>query len=336
MRVHFIGAALAATCILPGAVLVAGQSSTAQSTVAGRGENRSSLPLTPTLLAKGAGVTPAMEGWYHGKDGFDYILLGYFNRNSEQEIDVPVGANNHIDPGGPDFGQPTHFLPGRQMGVFSIKVPKDFGTKKLLWTIAANGLSNSIVLHTPEVYIVEPYNASWDNSTPPTVKLAPSDAGFVGPPQGTAASYTTAVSAPLTLTAYFTPGVERQRAANANAPAGNAAASRGAAGRGAARGRGAAAAPDATAAPDAAAAASTAAPGGRGAAAPITWTFFRGPGHVKFANATPSVDTANGGKSETTVTFDAPGEYVLRVQGGPSSAEQCCWTSAHVKVTVTK
>jgi hypothetical protein len=62
---------------------------------------------------------------------------------------------------------------------------------------------------------------------------------------------------------------------------------------------------------------------------------MRGPGHVKFANAAPKVDAANGGRSETTATFDTPGDYVLRVQGGASSAEQCCWTSAQVKVTVT-
>jgi hypothetical protein len=66
----------------------------------------------------------------------------------------------------------------------------------------------------------------------------------------------------------------------------------------------------------------------------MTWMMLRGSGKVTFTNATPPVDDTNGGKSETAATFDAPGDYVLRVQGGSSSAEQCCWTSAHVKVTV--
>src|SRR5262249_4176907 len=95
--------------LLIGGVIAAGQSPTSTAQPAGSGQNVSQLPLTPSLRAKGAGVTPALEGWYHGKDGFDYILLGYFNRNSAEELDVPIGPNNHIDPGGPDYGQPTHF-----------------------------------------------------------------------------------------------------------------------------------------------------------------------------------------------------------------------------------
>ena len=72
------------------------------------------------------------------------------------------------------------------MGVFTVKVPKDFGNKKLQWTLIANGLTNSITLQTFPVYIVEPYKASWNNATPPTVKFAPSGPGFTGPPQGIA------------------------------------------------------------------------------------------------------------------------------------------------------
>jgi hypothetical protein len=49
--------------------------------------------------------------------------------------------------------------------------------------------------------------------------------------------------------------------------------------------------------------------------------------------------TLSDGKTATTVTFTAPGEYLLRVQANDISGEggggfQCCWTNAHVKVTV--
>jgi hypothetical protein len=42
----------------------------------------------------------------------------------------------------------------------------------------------------------------------------------------------------------------------------------------------------------------------------------------------------------TIATFSDPGDYVLRVQANDASGEggggfQCCWTNAHVKVTVT-
>src|SRR5262245_58308867 len=66
----------------------------------------------------GASVTGAFEGWFQNKDGSYSFLVGYYNRNRGQELDIPIGVNNRIEPGGPDRGQPTHFLPGRGWGVF--------------------------------------------------------------------------------------------------------------------------------------------------------------------------------------------------------------------------
>src|ERR1051326_2343670 len=80
----------------------------------------------PAIAESGQSVTGAYEGWYPNADGTYSMLIGYFNRNSKETFDVPVGPNNRIEPGGPDQGQPTHFLPRRQWGVFTITVPKDF------------------------------------------------------------------------------------------------------------------------------------------------------------------------------------------------------------------
>ena len=41
------------------------------------------------------------EGWGPLKDGTNALLLGYFNRNKTQLIDIPVGPDNSIEPGGP-------------------------------------------------------------------------------------------------------------------------------------------------------------------------------------------------------------------------------------------
>jgi hypothetical protein len=38
-------------------------------------------------------------------------VFGYMNSNWQQEFDIPIGAQNAIEPGGPDQGQPTHFYP---------------------------------------------------------------------------------------------------------------------------------------------------------------------------------------------------------------------------------
>ena len=67
-------------------------------------------------------VTGAFEGWFKNPDGSFSLLLGYFNRTEKQEFDIPVGPDNRIEPGGPDRGQPTHFLTGRQWGMFAVKV----------------------------------------------------------------------------------------------------------------------------------------------------------------------------------------------------------------------
>src|SRR4051794_30916088 len=84
-----------------------------------------SLPREPQRES-GQSVTGAFEGWFQNADGSYSFLLGYYNRNQRQEIDLPVGPNNRIEPGGPDRGQPTHFDPGRGWGVFSIRVPANF------------------------------------------------------------------------------------------------------------------------------------------------------------------------------------------------------------------
>jgi len=81
--------------------------------------------------------------------------------------------------------------------------------------------------------------------------------------------------------------------------------------------------------------------GGR-AEVPVTLTWFKhqGPGHVEFGEPTARVPV-QGGSATTSATFDAPGEYVLRVRANDASGvataghAQCCWTNGFVKVTVS-
>ena len=90
-------------------------------------------------FATGQTIAPAYEGWEQNDDGSFNLVFGYMNRNWGEEIDVPVGPENGIEPGGPDHGQPTRFLPRRNRFVFRIRVPADFGDKELVWTLASNG-----------------------------------------------------------------------------------------------------------------------------------------------------------------------------------------------------
>lgn len=162
------------------------------------------LPLEPPKDS-GNSITPAYEGWYQNEDGTYNLLVGYFNRNFKEIIDIPIGPNNRIEPGGPDMGQPTHFLPRRQWGVFVIKVPADFGTKKYTWTIVANGKTQSIPLGLTKGYQVEPFKDAAMGNTPPALRFAPDGPKFIGPPlMEKAETRETEVGKPLTLTAWAT------------------------------------------------------------------------------------------------------------------------------------
>jgi hypothetical protein len=89
--------------------------------------------------SRGQTVSPAFEGWEKNEDGSFNMLFGYMNRNWEEEVDVPVGAENGFSPGEPDRGQPTHFLPRRNRFVFKVRVPADWGKKELVWTLTTKG-----------------------------------------------------------------------------------------------------------------------------------------------------------------------------------------------------
>ena len=57
---------------------------------------------------------------------------------------------------------------------------------------------------------------------------------------------------------------------------------------------------------------------------------------------THSFDDVTGGQTTTMVTFSEPGQYRLMAIGndasiapGEGSTRQCCWTTAHVDVSVS-
>jgi hypothetical protein len=248
----------------------------------------------------GQSVTAAFEGWYKNPDGSFNILLGYYNRNLKQELDIPVGPNNRIEPGGPDLGQPTHFLPGRQSGIFTITVPKDFGEKKLTWSLTANGSSTDVPVGLNPLWELSPFVDATGN-TPPFVGFAESGP-FAQGPRSITTSMTATVSEPLSLTAWVADDAKRIPGAPANRlPPVSVTFSK-----------------------------------FRG---PGEVTFSKARSGAEKADFTAPPNTTFTGKATTTATFNEPGDYVLRVAGNDWSGEggggfQCCWTSAQIKVSV--
>ena len=81
--------------------------------------------------SRGQNASPAYEGWEQNGDGSFNFLFGYMNRNWEEELDVPIGPDNNIEPGGPDQGQPTRLLPRRNRFVFRVNAHNDMLGKAL-------------------------------------------------------------------------------------------------------------------------------------------------------------------------------------------------------------
>ena len=101
--------------------------------------------LTAQVVKPPQNITPVYEGWLPNADGSFELVFGYLNREWDEEIMIPVGAGNTLDPGGPDRGQPTNFFPRRNRFVFQVHVPRDFGSKEIVWSVTSKG-------HTEKAY----------------------------------------------------------------------------------------------------------------------------------------------------------------------------------------
>ncbi len=147
----------------------------------------------------GQNIVPYFEGWIRNPDGTYDLVFGYFNRNWKEELVIPPGPDNSVEPGGPDAGQPTYFLPRRQRWVYRLRVPADFGNKEVTWALTAHGRTEKAygnLLAAEEITdrVVSSngnYNpGEGDPNEPPSIKIANIQ--------------NATVSAPLTLTATVT------------------------------------------------------------------------------------------------------------------------------------
>jgi hypothetical protein len=103
----------------------------------------------------GQNVAPAFEGWERNPDGSFNMVFGFFNRNCEEVLHIPIGPDNNIEPGGPDRGQPTRFFPRRGQFIFKVRVPSDFGQNELVWTLTAHGKTEKAFATLRPEYVLD-------------------------------------------------------------------------------------------------------------------------------------------------------------------------------------
>jgi hypothetical protein len=156
-------------------------------------------PLAPAAPT-GQTATPAFEGWYKNADGSYSLSFGYYNRNTTEVLSIPIGPDNFISPGDANQGQPTFFFPRRHWGVFAVKVPADFGDKKILWTVKVRGQTFSIPGDLREEWQIDALEGeAGSNNTPPSLSFG--DGALPGRgPAGVTVERTASVGKPMTIT----------------------------------------------------------------------------------------------------------------------------------------
>lgn len=268
------------------------------------------LPSSPKL-AFGGTVSPAYDGWFDNADGTRTFMMGYYSRNWEVSIDVPIGANNHFEPGEPDRGQPTHFLPNRHFGMFTVTLPKG-STEKLWWVLTVNGVTQRVPLSQTPDYNITPQHASEEGeggkyNEPPLLRFAENAKPLQMPVAGAATAVTRTAVAGVPMTLDFWVDDDARYASGSNAPV-----------------------------------------SAKEPMVEMVIDKYRGPGTVIVDDGQHHLTVLKGGKvnqpfsarGTTTLTFTAPGEYQIHVtandlSGPGGGATGCCWTTGLVKVTVT-
>ncbi|MEZ5417602.1 MAG: hypothetical protein R2708_09685 [Vicinamibacterales bacterium] len=280
--------------------------------------------------ARGQNVSPAYEGWEEDSAGRKFFVFGYMNRNWQEELDVPVGADNKFLSSNPDQGQPTHFLPRRNRFIFRVPVPPGFTEKdELVWSLTTRGKTEMAYASLRLDYKIDDVVKASEtgalgagSSSPEIRQNTPPVLEVQGPRR-----LEVKVGDPVTLTALVKDdGIPRARAIGAGAAVEN---------------TGSTLARSATAPPEVIAALRARRmmqpPGrvtvGKNVGLHLGWHVYRGAGDVKFDQDQISSweDTRTGGNSPwaphwvapalpadgrvtTTAWFQTPGEYVLRVR----------------------
>ncbi|MEE2965742.1 MAG: hypothetical protein VX427_16565, partial [Acidobacteriota bacterium] len=54
---------------------------------------------TAQTYHSGQNLQPVFEGWEQNRDGSFNFVFGYLNRNYEEELSIPIGPNNFLEPG---------------------------------------------------------------------------------------------------------------------------------------------------------------------------------------------------------------------------------------------
>lgn len=252
----------------------------------------------------GQSVQPIFEGWSWAPDGSINLHFGYLNRNYVQEPTVPVGANNSIQPGGPDRGQPTFFYSRTQRNLFTVNLPKDWDRKReVIWTVTVNGKAEKAVGWLQAEWEIDPVGGAGagGGDTDPERKMNQAPTITIDPLAPVTLPGVATLMATITDDGLPKPRPRSKPAVGQETPPTL---------------QGGVDAPVnvpavATATHETPPGASPGAAGARPLGLSVSWIVWRGPAAAAFS---PQLVEPKDTKAVTTATFSAPGEYVLRAR----------------------
>lgn len=266
-------------------------------------------PLAP-LPDDGLRVAPFFDGWYENPNGSVTLSFGYSNLNRDEDVEIPLGPDNYIEPKEFDGRQPTSFPPvradrsgaridrrERERGVFTVTVPAGFKAD-VTWTLRHRGQTYRV----PGRAKVGAYQLMWPmamGSVPPLLRFTPNGRAGRGPVGIDADPLQGSVGQPIAMRVILNDDSVREPDPVPFKPRGGPAKS----------------------------------------AINVSWYKHAGPGPVSFEPPQSGILELTG-EATTSATFTQPGEYVLRVRADnfgrfdTSPGNQCCWTNGYVKVTV--
>jgi len=281
-------------------------------------------------------VAPYFDGFYRNADGTFTLSFGFMNRNEDELIEIALGEGNFIEPAEFDGVQPTSFpvvdysrmaLFGgpRERGAFGVVVPADF-TGDVWWTVTTDGYTTKVPgrLESPGRIIKGAYELSTGpmaaGSLRPEIRFSENDTDGWGidgvyHPE----TFTTSVGEPIEVRFWAVDRGERDLVPvnmslwKHQGPLGG------------------------TVTFESLVQTPTDAPPVRRGARP------HGPGPLAISDMVLiPMEGPNADVGHFKATFDAPGEYVIRVRidnfnaadSGPGL--QCCWSNGYVVVSVNE
>lgn len=166
----------------------------------------------PTLRPRGQNVIPVYDGWFRNPDDTYTLCFSYFNLNTEEALDIPLGSENRVQPAQFDGVQPTHFDPvpdptltskyRHYWCVFTVTVPGDFGNRDVVWTLTSQGDELSVPGSLLPAYVLDEITSPGRGAVAPFLGLEEGGPSVQGKRGVRAGPLSARVGIPRSLTAW--------------------------------------------------------------------------------------------------------------------------------------